>query len=285
MSDFVPPFSNVYNLVSEFNSEQIIPYHVFSKFNALQSRLGNNTYNVADEIDAEIGSTFSYHCNYFDSDSFRNVTFDNSFSLFVHNINSIPKNLDSFASEVLSGDSKPMIIGFCETKLTSYIESIYQLNGYQSVYHSNNTRSGGLAFFVRSDVKFSVKTELTCSESFLECICIEVEVGSKKTTVCLMYRRPGSNFDQFMVKYEEIISTLNGRCLYLCGDLNLDLLRYENSSVIQSFVNLNFEHSLINKPTRVTSHSATVIDHIWCNFVSESPPLCGVLLSDHCNYH
>ena len=73
-----------------------------------------------------------------------------------------------------------------------------------------------------------------------------------------------------------------GRCL-VCGDFNLDLSGYENCSLIQFFVNSNYEHflySLINILTRISSHSATVIDHIRCNFVLGSYLTSRDLLPD-----
>ena len=41
-----------------------------------------------------------------------------------------------------------------------------------------------------------------------------------------------------------------------------------------------FFFSLINKPTRQTNQSATVIDHIRCNFVNSSNITSGILLTD-----
>ena len=53
----------------------------------------------------------------------------------------------------------------------------------------------------------------------------------------------------------------------------MNILQYESSSLVKTFVNCALEHGLIlsiNKPTRVTSHSATVIDHIFSNISPES---------------
>ena len=86
-----------------------------------------------------------------------------------------------------------------------------------------------------------------------------------------------------MLEYIELVRDVGGVNCFMCGDFNLDLLHYENSNTVQSFVNSNFEnsfYSVINKPTRVRIHSATVIDHIWCNFILESQILRRVLLTD-----
>ena len=55
--------------------------------------------------------------------------------------------------------------------------------------------------------------------------------------------------------------------IYLIGDLNLNSLNYENQNVKSTFdiITQNSLIPLINKPTRVTRDTATVIDHIFTN--------------------
>ena len=79
-----------------------------------------------------------------------------------------------------------------------------------------------------------------------------------------------------------ILQQLGDKKVYVCGDFNLNLLQYEACDAVRSFVDLCFEYSylpLINRPTRVTDHSATAIDHIWHNCY-DSPVECGILMSD-----
>ena len=52
------------------------------------------------------------------------------------------------------------------------------------------------------------------------------------------------------------------------GDFNGNLLNYEKHNKTTDFVNMIFSHSMlpiINKPTRVTASSATIIDNIYIN--------------------
>ena len=53
-------------------------------------------------------------------------------------------------------------------------------------------------------------------------------------------------------------------------DFNINLLDFENSKKVQSFVNLMFRCGMvpvINKPTRVTRYTATAIDHMFTNSI------------------
>ena len=52
------------------------------------------------------------------------------------------------------------------------------------------------------------------------------------------------------------------------GDFNVNLLNYESHGETNEFINTMFSHHLlphILHPTRVTDHSATVIDNIFSN--------------------
>ena len=52
------------------------------------------------------------------------------------------------------------------------------------------------------------------------------------------------------------------------GDFNINLLSYETLSDTNNFLNSMISHNLLPhvlQPTRVTDHSATVIDNIFTN--------------------
>ena len=60
--------------------------------------------------------------------------------------------------------------------------------------------------------------------------------------------------------------SLENKNVYACGDYNIDILRMNKSKPIQSYFNAIMCYScrfLIDKPTRITSGSATIIDHIY----------------------
>ena len=62
--------------------------------------------------------------------------------------------------------------------------------------------------------------------------------------------------------------------VYITSDFNVNMLPYIKSSLDrQDFKNIfwsSFFSSLITKPTRVTNHSATLIDNIYCNITEVS---------------
>ena len=75
------------------------------------------------------------------------------------------------------------------------------------------------------------------------------------------------------------------KSFFLVADLNLSSLDYSSSTPVKNFFNLAFENGnfpVINRPTRVTSASATATDHILTNTIRDQDLENGIIdISDH----
>ena len=116
-------------------------------------------------------------------------------------------------------------------------------------------------------------------------ICIP---NGKNIIVGTVYRPPNQNVAAFLEKFNEIISFISkeNKPFYVMGDFNLYLLHYNHHALTQEFVDNLFWHMffpLITKPTRLTSHSATLLDNIFTNNPTRKI-LNGILLND-ISYH
>ena len=63
------------------------------------------------------------------------------------------------------------------------------------------------------------------------------------------------------------------KALFIVGDLNISSLGYSRETHVLDIFNFGFQNGLfpvINRPTRVTKSSATVIDHILINTIITS---------------
>ena len=83
-----------------------------------------------------------------------------------------------------------------------------------------------------------------------------------------MYRSPLSSVVDFIDNLEDILQCINlnfiENTVVLAGDVNINLL-LANSRNVELYLNTVFSYDLVPQvywPTRVTSHSATLIDHI-----------------------
>ena len=87
----------------------------------------------------------------------------------------------------------------------------------------------------------------------------------------------------FIDRFSDTFSTCNNdKELYICGDLNIDLLKYKIHQNTSSFVEMIFSlglFPLITKPSRITQYSHTLIDNIITNNFQQTTD-CGLLLND-----
>lgn len=81
-------------------------------------------------------------------------------------------------------------------------------------------------------------------------------------------------------------SLLNNKLIFICGDYNVDLLNPNKHKVTDKFINTMYSMTLcpkMTRPSRITSHCATLIDNIFTNEI-ENKVVSGLLInyiSDH----
>ena len=103
-----------------------------------------------------------------------------------------------------------------------------------------------------------------------------------------MYRSPSFPSIQFADYLEETLVKVNNEhkfCI-IGGDFNIDILKHHIDDTCSNFVNLLSSMGFfpcICLPTRITSHSATLIDNFFCNDLSyiTSPAVITHDISDH----
>ena len=87
-----------------------------------------------------------------------------------------------------------------------------------------------------------------------------------------MYRHPQNNFDNFTDYFYAVVDKISKefKISILVEGINLDLLNFEIHECTDQFVTLFGTYcfqSHIIEPTRITNHSATLIDHVYSNFL------------------
>ena len=116
-----------------------------------------------------------------------------------------------------------------------------------------------------------VKTKSIAVDNIMfECVTVELSLKNlKKIIVNCMYRTPGSCLDTFCENIETILCDAKSvKTIFMCGDLNIDLLKHEEHSGTKHFLDMKYSfglYPLTDKPTRITQSSATLIDNIFTN--------------------
>ena len=111
----------------------------------------------------------------------------------------------------------------------------------------------------------------------------------KNIIVSCCYKPPDGNWKNHCDHLQKILTnaTKENKLYFVTGDFNLNCLEFHQSSEIRQFFNNMFEKGaipLINRPTRVTTSSATLIDNIFTNCVFGTSLKNGIIktsISDH----
>ena len=122
-----------------------------------------------------------------------------------------------------------------------------------------------MALNVKSNLDYIIRDDLNVLENEFETIWVEIKnKKSQNVLCCYAYRNPNTEIDKFIMGK---ISKEN-KLVFCMGDFNVNLLNYNVHTYTNDFLNTMISHYLlphILHPTRVTDHSATVIDKIFSN--------------------
>ena len=219
------------------------------------------------------------------------LTLTKQSSLLICHINivSLQKNIDKL-EEFLSEFSKKIdIVCLSETRLHEHNVCNVNIPGYNLFYHNSPTRAGGAAIFVSNTLKCAELTYLKLNVSLCEEIWVEVSSSSNENVIIgTMYRQPSSNLFNFEDKFAKSLKTMKARQKYVIfGDFNVDCNKSSSVPSIANYINhINRLGctQIIDKPTRITHQSQTVIDHIYINSTMIKEINSAVLyydISDH----
>ena len=229
--------------------------------------LDTMVYNVVQSVDGVTEDVqVNIQCNYI----LPNQITHNSkgISIMNYNIRSMQSNFANFTAELLDGGRSCDVIGLCETRLTDATANLYTLNNYSLFSNNVSSSKGGVCLYLHNRFNCKVRDDLIFKKDHIETIFVEVINDKKPFIIGMIYRRPGTAIERFIVDLTRILDKIKCKCILL-GDFNLNLLNELNNTQVQNFVNTfrqYFFKPVITKPTRVCNNSASLIDHIWINF-------------------
>ena len=207
-----------------------------------------------------------------------------SFKVMALNISSLMLHLDELW--VFISDNKTQIIGITETKIDSTIQnSDIEIDDYVIERNDRDKHGGGVALYIHKSINYRVREDI--QNTNVESISIQIKVGTYKPfIVTSIYRPHGKTVNHFndIDALFSIIEAEEKESIYL-GDTNcymLDLTNNDTKNLKKLLIKFNLAQ-LINSPTRTTTTSKTMIDHIITN-ESEAVSKSGVLacgISDH----
>ncbi|XP_076298596.1 uncharacterized protein LOC143217836 [Lasioglossum baleicum] len=162
----------------------------------------------------------------------------------------------------------PAIVALSETRLIAEIEdSEISVPGYSVVRCDAETRNtGGVALYVRDDIKYEIVVSKKL-ERVVWCAAIEVKGKLFKGVLMVIYHSPSASHGEFIGFLEERVEevTIKEECILL-GDFNIDCMTdsYYTNKLLTTMQSLGMKQ-YIDKPTRVTNISKTIIDLVFAN--------------------
>ena len=90
--------------------------------------------------------------------------------------------------------------------------------------------------------------------------------NGKRIMICCIYGTRNTDLTLLNEHIYFIFSNSHTKTVYLCGDFNVDLLRYDKHGDTTNFVDQLYSfglHPLITRPTRITRDTKTLIDNIF----------------------
>ena len=196
----------------------------------------------------------------------------NGLSLFHINIRSLNHNQNKLLLylETLNLEFDVIVLSEIWTQNIDFSAKI--LNDYILMYDLPvNRKAGGIGIFVKQDLCPSVvdKYKLsTLQTNKVEDIWLKIKKQNRVFIVGGVYRHPGGDVGEFAEAMEQSLEKIkkDNKIAIVAGDFNINLVNYDKSNDTHSYLNkllLNNFMPVILMPTRITAHTATLIDHIY----------------------
>ena len=209
----------------------------------------------------------------------------NSLKLIHHNARSLMTDcrMDEYVSLFKILKHPFDILVFTETWLKKEEEGQCKFDCYNHVhllrpvdeYIDFKERGGGISIFVKNNLDFTHRTDLTIMTPFAECSFIEMKFNNHKYLIGGIYRTPDTDIVEFMENFNCKIEPLkSSHKIILLGDFNIDLLKNDrNKHYFELCLQSNYLLPTILSPTRVATRminnkeitTKTLIDNILIN--------------------
>ena len=147
--------------------------------------------------------------------------------------------------------------------------STYDLASYTNSHQKRSDRKGwGVSVYIYNSLNFKTRPDLSITCRDIESLTLEIIFEkTHNTIVSVLYRPPNGHSEYFENFFNFFLNTKNSnKNVYIAGDFNLNLLDHSLNKKVQNY--LIYQNSFIptvNKPTRVTRKTSTIIDHILTN--------------------
>ncbi len=258
-------------------------------------------YEQCEDLDdvTDNDSPFQYvnaSCEYYEPDAFHTQAkqITDPLSFFHLNCRGLSANWESFHNLLctLHGDSFSFdIIGISEI-FRCCDDSRLRLPGYHDLISRcrEDGHRGGVGLFIKDTLQYKIRDEIgVFIPHIFESLFIEIVNKTERNVIVgVIYRpntEPHADIDIFSSNMEDIMDIIHrehNKTSIILGDMNVCLLKFQTHAKTNNYLDSIFSHGflpIISKPTRVTTSTATLLDHIYTNDITSSYN-SGIIIND-----
>ena len=165
-----------------------------------------------------------------------------NFSFLQFNARSIKKNFDSICSTLCTIDENFTAICVSETWLNTINENLFNIPGYKFESCARPKKlGGGVGIFINSVFEFNRISDFSFIDDNIECLFVEIIIQSGQNIIIgCIYRPPSGDINIFNTKLYHILENIcnnSNKHIFLLGDYNINLLKYQSHEPTASFLN------------------------------------------------
>lgn len=226
-------------------------------------------------------------------EDFKNKLSINSFSglnIIHQNIRSISKNFNEFLVYLNEIDLRNVDILILTETWTIQDTKNFNIDQFNCYYNSSHfNKCDGVLVYIKDNIIVE-KEDIKISQSTL--LEIKCTINNINFNITAIYRPPSTNLETFLNDIDTYLGKLNynNTVNVVVGDVNINLLDI-NSELVRKYLNTLAKYSFssyINKPTRVTNISTSILDHIFINGINKvkkqiivTPVIIKTNITDH----
>lgn len=221
--------------------------------------------------------------NYFTTQQFNSQAekiSDQALSILHLNSQSLNRKFEKIIDFLRTLKKKFKVIAITETWLKNTDNNTVNIEGY-NMFSINRIgkRGGGVALYIDVNLNCKIVEQKTIIiPDLLEILTVEIIMDKcKNILISSIYRPPGCNVELFTEKIIEMLESAK-KPIFLCGDFNINIGNPETTNDFKNHMQTVGLCPMITNPTRITLHSATVIDNIYTNI--HGGTISGIFLTD-----
>ena len=222
------------------------------------------------------------NCKYRDISYFSNLDVElksKCLSFFHLNINSLSKNFDNFNHLINELKLEFDILGISESRIlkSQSLNTNVSLQNYDIEQTPTESTTGGTLLYINKRHSYKTRLDFAIYQpKKLESIFVEVVLPKKSNLIVgCIYKHPSMDIctlnDHYLNPLLDNLSKEANKSIVLLGDFNTDLLNFDTSDHVSTFLDDLGSNSLqpqILLPTRISNNSKTLIDNVFCNIPS-----------------